>query len=314
MSALLNTDVRITADTKTNTIIIVAEPQVQEHYATLIKFLDRRSPQVLIEAKIVTIDTQNEFSLGVEISGGDRTGVGKLFGFSSFGLSEVDPVTGGLSLIPGLGFNGTLVDPDTADVIVRALSSNSRAKVLASPRILVNDNEEGRLQSVQSIPYTSVNSSNVVQSTSLGGNQDAGTTVVVTPHIGDGDQLQLEFAIEFSNFGGDGDDNLPPPRHIDQVSSVVTIPDGYTVIVGGLTQKDITEGRTGLPWLEKIPIVKYLASNENKDQRNLSLFVFLKPIILRDDKFQDLKYLSDEDVKSAQIKGTLPQSKPMVME
>ncbi len=314
MSALLNTNVRITADTKTNTIIIVAEPQVQEHYATLIKFLDRRSPQVLIEAKIVTIDTQNEFSLGVEISGGDRTGIGKLFGFSSFGLSEVDPVTGGLALIPGLGFNGTLVDPDTADVIVRALSSNSRAKVLASPRILVNDNEEGRLQSVQSIPYTSVNSSNVVQSTSLGGNQDAGTTVVVTPHIGDGDQLQLEFAIEFSNFGGSGNENLPPPRHIDQVSSVVTIPDGYTVIVGGLTQKDMTEGRTGLPWLEKIPVLKHIASMETKDQRNLSLFVFLKPIILRDDKFQDLKYLSDEDVRHAQIKGTLPQSSPIVME
>jgi general secretion pathway protein D len=315
MSALLDTDVRITADTKTNTIIVVADPQIQEHYATLIKFLDRRSPQVLIEAKIVTLDTSNDFMLGVEISGGDRKGDKRLFGFSSFGLSTPDPVSGALALLPGLGFNGTLVDPDTADVIVRALSSNSRAKVVASPRLLINDNEEGRLQSVQSIPYTSVNSSQVVQSTSLGGNQDAGTTIVVTPHIGDSEQLQLEFAVEFSNFGSTSTNaNLPPPRHIDQVSSVVTIPDGYTVIVGGLNRHELEAGRTGLPFLDKIPILKYLASTENDNKKNTSLFVFLKPIILRDDKFKDLKYLSDQDVRSAQIKATLPQSRPLVME
>ena len=314
MSALLDTDVRVTADTKTNTIIVVAEPQVQEHYATLIKFLDRRSPQVLIEARIVTIDTSNEFMLGVEVSGGKRNGITKLFGFSSFGLSAPDPVTGALALLPGVGFNGTLVDPDTADVIVRALSLNSRAKVVASPRVLVNDNEQGRLQSTLSIPYTSVNSSQVVQSTSLGGNQDAGTTITVTPHIGDGEQLQLEFAIEFSNFSGSGQNNLPPPRHVDQVSSVVTIPDGYTVIVGGLNRQSLSASTQGIPWLEKIPYLGLLASQQGDKKESTSLFVFLKPIILRDDKFKDLKYLSDGDIRSAHIKANLPQSSPMVMQ
>jgi general secretion pathway protein D len=314
MSALLDTDVRITADTKTNTIIVIAEPQIQEHYATLIKFLDRRSPQVLIEAKIVTLDTSNDYKLGVEVSVGDRKGEKRLFGFSSLGLSTPDPVSGALALIPGLGFNGTLIDPDTADVIVQALSKNTRARVMASPQILVNDNEEGRLQSVQSIPYTSVNASNQVSSTSLGGNQDAGTTVTVKPHIGDGEQLQLEFAVEFSNFGTQDNPNLPPNRHIDQVSSVVTIPDGYTVIVGGLNRQNLENGRTGIPFLDKIPILKYLASVEDEKKSHTSLFVFLKPIILRDDKFQDLKYLSDQDARSAQIRATLPKSRPLIME
>ena len=108
--------------------------------------------------------------------------------------------------------------------------------------------------------------------------------------------------------------NLPPPRHIDQVSSVVSIPDGYTVIVGGLNRRDIESGRTGLPFLDKIPILKYLASTENDNKKSTSLFVFLKPIILRDDKFKDLKYLSDQDARSAQIRATLPQSRPLVME
>jgi general secretion pathway protein D len=314
MSALLDSDVRVTADPKTNTIIVIAEPQIQEHYATLIKFLDRRSPQVLIEAKIVTVDTSNEFMLGVEISGGDRMGVRRLFGFSSFGLSTPDPVTGALALIPGVGFNGTLVDPDTADVIVRALSLNSRAKVVASPRVLVNDNEEGRIQSVLSIPYRSVNASQAVASHSLGGNQDAGTTIVVTPHIGDGDQLQLQFAVEFSDFGASLSDDLPPSRHVNQVSSVVTIPDGYTVIVGGLNRQSFEAATKGIPGLNKIPIIKYLGSQQNDKKSNTSLFIFLKPVILRDDKFKDLKYLSDGDVRSAQIRANLPKSAPMLME
>ena len=314
-SAFLDSEVRITADTKSNTIIIIAEPQVQEYYANLIEFLDRRSPQVLIEAKVVTLDTSNDFTLGVEISGGDRKGDKRLFSFSSFGLSDVNPTTGALALIPGLGFNGTLVDPDTADVVVRALSTNSRAKVVASPRILVNDNEEGRLQSVMSIPYASVNASQVVQSTSLGGNQDAGTTIIVTPHISDSEQLQLNFAIEFSSFGASSSgSNLPPPRHVDQVSSVVTIPDGYTVIVGGLNRQNFQKASQGIPFLEKIPIIKYLVSQQDEKKSNSSFFVFLKPVILRDDKFRDLKFVSDRDVRSAQIRAVLPKSKPLVIQ
>ncbi|MCA9198326.1 MAG: hypothetical protein KDA87_12340, partial [Planctomycetales bacterium] len=98
--------------------------------------LDQPLPQVLIESHIVIIDTTDDFSLGVEFSTGDRDGSRRTLTFSSFGLSEVDPVSGALSIIPGLGFNGTLVDPDVADVVVRALTDHSRSRVTSAPRIL----------------------------------------------------------------------------------------------------------------------------------------------------------------------------------
>jgi hypothetical protein len=110
---------------------------------------------VLIDAKVVIIDTSDDFSLGVEISGGDAEGGRRLFGFSSFGLSEVDAATGALSLVPGLGFNGTLVDPEIADVVLRALSDHHRSRVTSAPRVLVNDNAEGQLSSVAEVPFTS---------------------------------------------------------------------------------------------------------------------------------------------------------------
>ena len=142
----------ISADIKTNSLIVVAEPEVQEVYAELISKLDQPQPQVLIEAKVVILDTSDNFSLGVEISGGDRTGAKKLFAFSSYGLSTVNPVNGALSIIPGLGFNGTLVNPDAADVVLRAFTKHKRAKVVSSPRVLVSDNAQGVLSSVSEVP------------------------------------------------------------------------------------------------------------------------------------------------------------------
>ena len=94
--------------------------------------------------------------------------------------------------------NGTLIDPDVADMVVRALAGHSRARVLAAPNILVNDNSTGKLESVTSVPFSSINASQTVSTTSLGGNQQAGTIITVTPHINEDNHLQLDFDVEFS--------------------------------------------------------------------------------------------------------------------
>jgi general secretion pathway protein D len=312
---------RVSADVATNSLIVYAPANVQPLYEKLIRSLDQRRPQVMIEAEIVAVDTTDNFSLGVEVSIGDRTGINRLFKFTSFGLSEVDPTNGMLTPIPSLGFNGVLLDPDVADAIVQALSANTRSRVLASPKILVNDNQTGTLESVASVPFASLNSINTISSNSLGGDQQAGTTITVTPHINEDDHLQLEFEVEFSSFVGQGavvgqggsQVTLPPPRQIDRVGSVVTIPDGKTVVVGGL--KGITQGDTfnGVPWTQHIPIIRQLTSLTTDTQTTTSFFLFIRPKILRDSRFRDLRYLSDVDAQKADIPGDYPQSSPILI-
>lgn len=304
---------KIAADPNTNSLIVWAEPSVQRLYEELITSLDRRRPQVLIEARIVAVDTSDSFSLGIELGQDGSIGAGQLLGFSSFGLSTISATTGAMSLIPGAGFNGTLVDPNIANLVLRAMSSNARARVLASPRVLVNDNTKGELESVLSMPFASVNASQTVATTSVGGNQDAGTTITVTPHISEGDHLQLEFAIEFSSFTTGGSANLPPPRQVDKVQSTVTIPDGHTVIVGGLNRQGHSTSDSGVPVLEHIPVLKSFFSNRSRDNTCVSLFVFIRPTILRDDKFKDLKFLSEENTEHAGVTGQYPASQPMLM-
>ena len=311
---------RVTADESSNTLIVVGDATVQQVYSELIRTLDQRRPQVLIEAKLVVIDTSNDFSLGVELSGGDRLGSRRLFAFSSFGLSMINPVptptnpaAGSLAIIPGTGFNGTLVDPDVADAVIRALASHRRARILSAPRVLVNDNAEGVLASVAEVPFTSVNASQTVATTSFAGFAEAGTSIVVRPHIGAQDYLQLEFLVTMNSFTGAGTPGIPPSRQTEEVESKITIPDGHTVIVGGLNRRDHANMTDGIPIIERIPVLRYLGGSETDMNRCTSLFVFIRPIILRDDKFVDLKFLSDRDSDRACMPGPFPASEPLLI-
>lgn len=304
---------RLSVDQSSNSIIVVADRAVQQMYADLIERLDRRRPQVMIEAKVVILDTSDDFSLGIELGGDHSFGAKKLLQFTSFGLSTVNPVTGSLSLIPGRAFNWALVDPQNADAVIRAMSSHRRAKVLSSPRILVNDNATGTLASVTEVPFTSVNASNTVATTSFAGFAQAGTTIEATPRISDENYLQLDFSISLNSFTGSGGNGVPPPRQTDQVVSTATIPDGYTVIVGGLTRKSDSSTEEGVPFLEKIPIIKLFASTRTANKSQTTLFVFLRPVILQDDKFRDLKYFSDCGLTCAAEPGNYPASSPLLI-
>lgn len=307
-------EANVTADVHTNTIIVVAPPEAQRIYADLISKLDQRRPQVLVEAQVVIIDTSDDYSLGVEISGGDRMGAKRLFSFSSYGLSSVDPTTGALSILPGVGFNGTLVDPSTADVVVRALSNHRRARVLSTPRILVNDNAEGQLTSVLEVPFTSVNASQTVATTSFAGFAEAGTTITVTPTISEDNYLNLDYVVTLNSFTGIGTDGVPPPRQTNEIRSRVTVPDGYTVIVGGLTSKNDSYEIDSIPYLELIPVIKDIASLQSDSWSETSLFVFLKPVILREDKFKDLRFMSDVNLRKSGKATNFPSSQPLTIE
>jgi general secretion pathway protein D len=238
----------------------------------------------------------------------------RLTHYPQFGVATVDPVSGATSLVPGAGINSALVNPEQGDAILRALAGHKKAKVISSPRVLVNDNATGTLASVQEVPFTSVNASSTVATTSFASFAEAGTTIEVTPRISDDDHLQLDYVISLNNFTGSGGNGVPPPRQTDEVTSSVTIPDGYTVIVGGLTRQNASDSYQGVPGFEHIPGLRYLLGQNNKDHSQTTLFVFLKPIILRDDKFQDLKFLSDRDLKNSKTPGNYPCSQVLFVD
>ncbi len=305
----------VTADPNTNTVIVVAPPAVQNIYRQLIAMLDKRRPQVLIECTLVTIDTSDDLSLGIDMSYASRVkDDGKFLVFSSFGLSTVDVATGVLTPNIGMGFNGSIVGPDMFNAVIRAITSSGKADVLAAPRLLVNDNASATLSSVSESPFTSINASQTVSTTSFAGYASAGTTLTVTPHIAEGDHLNIQYSITLNSFTGEGSDGIPPPRQTNNISSEVTIPDGYGIIVGGLTRRDTSDTSIRIPLLGDIPILKYAFGIFDEKYAESTLFAFIRVTILRDDDFADLKYLSDRDLALAQQPPNYPTSELKIME
>ena len=302
----------VAADLNTNSIIVIAPPGIQTGYAELIKRLDQRRPQVQIECTIVTLDTSDGANFAIDIGKLGGIGASKLLTFSSFGVAGVNINAGTLSPVATTGGTAALLNPGIADVVIRALSTHSRARLVSAPQILVNDNGKGKLQSVSQQPFAEILDTASTQSrTGLGGQASAGTTITVEPHISQDDYMQLAYSVELSSFTGTATAGLPPPSQKNTIDSTVTIPDGYTIVVGGLNQKNFTSVLQSLPIIDQIPIINLLFGSRSVQHSETTLFVFIKPIILRDDKFDDLKYLSDLKTRSAGLAGPYPVNEPI---
>ncbi len=304
----------VAADANTNSIIVIARPSVQQQYAQLIQMLDRRRPQVQVECTIVTLDTANGATIGIDVARLGGYDNGQIISFGSFGVATVDPVSGSLTPVAAPGGTFALLSPKIADIVVRGLSTNSKARLVSAPQLLVNDNGKGRLQSVSQEPFAEILDTSTTQSrTGLGGQAQAGTTISVEPHISEGDYLQLTYAVELSSFTGQSTAGLPPPSQKNAIESMVTIPDGYTIVVGGLSVKNFRATRNSIPILDQIPIIKELIGSRSRTDNDTTLFVFIRPVILRDDKFEDLKYLSEKKAKLSDLPSDFPTSEPVPM-
>lgn len=308
---------KIVTDKGTNTLIIVADPQVQALFRQLIAYLDTRRPQVLLECTIVTIDFSKDKQLAVDVSGiGQTTRDGhttNFLNFTQFGVSTADPKTGNITPIGLSGFNGAILSGDVANIVIHALQTDSRATVSSCPRILVNDNAEGELKSTNKVPYLSTNASSTVATTSVGGSEEAGTNIKVKPSISSDDHLRLKFTAELSSFTGAATATLPPPSQQNTLTSDVTIPDGSTIIVGGVTRGDTSHTRSQVPILGDIPILGFFFRGTEDKESKTVLFVFIKPTIMRDDEFKDLKFYSDVAVTEAKIPQDMPAPEPQVL-
>jgi type II secretory pathway component GspD/PulD (secretin) len=138
--------------------------------------------------------------------------------------------------------------------------------------------------------------------------------VSVKPQVADGGQILLEYTVSLSSFVGEPPgEGLPPPRQENKLESVVTIPDGFTVVLGGLeieTQGDASER---VPWLGEIPLLGVLFQDRSKTSTRSRFYVFLRCSVWRDELFEGLKYASARELGAAGVDDGTPVLRPRVM-
>jgi general secretion pathway protein D len=186
------------------------------------------------------------------------------------------------------------LSPGEFAAVIHALESVTNGRSVSVPQILVSNNQQAVFNSVVEQPFaTRTDASTQLATTSFGGVASAGTVVTAKPQIADGDQLLLTFTVELSSFVGESANaNLPPPKQTNNVSSSVTLPDGFTIAVGGLDLTTQGESEDRVPLISSIPLVGELFKNRSKSSGNSKFYVFLRADVLRRTDFEDLKYLS----------------------
>ena len=306
--------VSITSDPDNNQVVVKAPIKQQDELARLIKRLDRRKPQVYIQAMIVSVEDSENFRLAIEsqISAGDFQSQ------TNFGLSTAGAdFQAQRSVATGLaGLTQAVVLSNQIPLILNATQTDTDIRILSTPQLLVNDNQESEIVSIREEPFTEISQADNAGNNlvGFGGFEEAGTTLRVTPSISDGGFMRLEYFVELSNFtSASGIDGSPPPRNTNTLTGNATIPSDGTIIIGGITVENVRDTVIKVPLLGDIPLVGLLFRDTSKITTNSKIYVFLTPRIMTDPNFQDLRLLSEGPYAEMNLDPEVPDLEPAVI-
>ncbi|MEQ1890983.1 MAG: type II and III secretion system protein, partial [Planctomycetota bacterium] len=138
------------------------------------------------------------------------------------------------------------------------------------------------------------------------GFQEAGITLEISPSISASRYLRLDISLTVSNFAGSFSTatTVPPPRVTREMTTTVNIPDGDTMVIGGVISDQVQTTREGVPWLMDLPIIGALFRQDSDTNSRTTLYFFVTPHILRDPDFADLSEISyQKKLNAAEIMG-----------
>ena len=301
------TRVRMQAHQETNALVITAPPSAFRGIQSVVRQLDVRRAQVLVEAIIaeVAVDTSRE--LGIQwqaFSSGDSG----LFGGTNFqsggrNILNLSAAAGegadGNFLLPGRGMNlgyvrgrSSLLGVEILEIgaLARALATDANTNVLSTPSIVTLDNHQASINVGQEVPF--LTGSFATQGFQSGdgqvnpfqtiNRQEIGIKLNVTPHINEGDTIILDISQEVSTLA-------PSAGAIDLITNKRTITtrvmvsDGSMLVLGGLISDDMQEQMESVPGLSRIPLLGELFKYRSTSNVKRNLMVFIRPQILHDD-------------------------------
>ncbi len=301
-------DAFVTFDESTNQVLVRAPLNMQPEFRRLIDTIDKRRPQVFIEAKILAVTWTDDMRLAFEtqiINSGGSEGLFQTF----FGLTNPNDNVQEPNIVEdGLrGFTSAGIRSNYVPIVINAFQRNVDGRILASPQLLVDNNTESTIISVEEQPTTTTSQGGETTEVSFGGFEEAGPQFTVRPRINPGGFVTLEYDLTLSNFVGQGSEGIPAPRQERTLQSEsVTIPSDSTIIVGGITIDNDNETRIRVPLLGSIPIIGYLFSDTNWNDSKTTLYVFITPKILYEPTVSDYELLTEGPRAIAELDEDVP--------
>src|SRR5580698_1091334 len=288
----------IWADKATNSLVITAGQRTLRAVNAVIDKLDIRRAQVLVQAIIVAVSVDKTADLGVNWAVDATNTAASIGGFiAPIGGSSIIDLFNDSQNVSNLASNpptGTTIGIGklTASgvnfaAILRALQSDTRTNIIATPQVVTRDNQEAKMEVAQEVPfltgqYSTTNGTGSAFQTIE--REEVGTILTVTPTINEGDAVLLKLQVESSSLAGATAGAVDLITNKNVITTSVLIKDGNTLVLGGLIQDNVTNSDSSVPLLGKIPLIGELFRARNTDKTKTDFLIFLQPHILRDDR------------------------------
>lgn len=302
-----DSDVRISAITETNSLLIQASPSQYDAILSAIQRLDEEPLQVLVEAQVLIVELNESLRYGVNWFLANR--------FADLG-EDVDLPNGfavnraGNTLVFGGGTDviGSLTRRDLSRTFVastiEALETISNVRTISSPSLMVRNNVNANINVGRQVP---VQSTSFITGSSEGstiGNVrfiSTGVTLNVTPRVNPGGLVYLQISQEVSS-PGDAGVGGNPIINTRTINTEVAVQSGQTVLLGGLIEDTELEGKSGVPGLQRVPGLGALFRSTRTSQDRTETLVLITPTVV--ESTDQLSELSDEI--SRQFRGLQP--------
>jgi len=263
--------VSIVADEATNSLLIRSNPRDYRQLLTTINQLDAVPLQVMINAVIAQITLTNDTRFGVDWS---------RIANSSLASTEFLPQPVGA--LGGLLFTRSFLDGAArVEATLEAIAVNNEVRLLARPSLTVINNQEGLIQIGSEVPVQTG------QETTVGGTtirsisyRPTGIELTITPRINDDGVVNLTIAQALSSVDADTGIDGNPIFQNQEISTTVVVRNGENVVLGGLIQSDTGDLNTGVPGLNRVPILGRLFSYQQNLNERRELFIVLRPEIV----------------------------------
>jgi type IV pilus assembly protein PilQ len=289
-------DVKV--DERTNTLIIKDIPKSIPAVKNLIKSLDTKTPQVLIEARILEAGLAFQRELGIRWGflieankGGATSQVGGGTSGTSLGTAVQDLVS--LPAVPRAGL-GALAGGSAGilsflltnagglkslDVEISAHENQGTAKIISSPKVATLDNKEASIEQGLRIPYPKYTTEGTISTDFI----EANLKLTVTPHVTNDGNIKM--IVKVRKDAPDFARSVLGVPSIDKKEAIteVLVKDNGVIVIAGIYTIEKNEGEEGVPLFNKIPLLGWLFKRENKEDTRKDLVIFISPKVVKDE-------------------------------
>lgn len=290
---VLTRDVNIVADVETNSLIVNGPREEFETVAAIVRQLDIPRRMIYLEALIMEVQADKDFSIGVQWGGTGSfdSGDGRLH--TGFSGSAEDPygIIRGVGADPAVlpaGFTlgvlkqgieiGGVTFPNLGAVL-NAYKNDKDINVIATPQILTTDNKKATIKVGENVPYiVSKNTSEARQDYTNYEYKDVTTTLAITPQINRADVVRMDIGVEVIKLKALNNGN--PTTFTRTADTTVVVQNEQTVVIGGMIGQDTSRGEYKVPLLGDIPGLGWLFKSRSDMEKKTNLFIFITPHIM----------------------------------